>query len=209
MSLAQVEIQLKKRWASEYKWGRRQADIWDSQTNFIYNIDDFDVLNERIFTEFGTHRKFIDLRDYTLNRWYNFHSAMAVEHIFQQHPLVRKVSNNRDREKDFFVSGIPFDHKTSVFPSRYQKDIAYAQSHPIDILKWLYTNQSSQQRFHLKNRLFLVLHKKDGDHWKLKAELQWIKLLVDTYLDNFNERNLFELSHSSGMVKTDVIFGVR
>ncbi|MGB0851254.1 MAG: hypothetical protein ACPGTP_08395 [Bacteroidia bacterium] len=209
MNLEQIEIQLKKRWASEYKWGRKQADIWDSQTNFIYDIADFDVLNERIFTEFGTHRKFVDLRDYALNRWYNFHSAMAVEHIFEQHPLVRKVSNQRDREKDFFVSGISFDHKTSVFPAKYGHDISYAQSHPIDLLKWLYTNQSSQQRFHLKNRLFLVLHKNDGNHWKLKAELQWIKLLVDTYLENFSERKLFELSHSNGVVKTDVIFGVR
>ena len=209
MNLEHTEIQLKKRWASEYKWGRKQADIWDSQTNFIYKISAFDTLNEKIYNEFSTHSKYTELRDYALNRWYNFQSAMAVEYIFNSHPIVRKVKNDKDREKDFFINGIPFDHKTSVFPSKYAGDIETAQAQPKELLKWLYTNQSSQQRFHLKNRFFVVLHKADGQHWRLKAELEWIKLLVHTYLDSFDETKLIELSYSKGVIKTDVIFGVR
>ena len=112
-------------------------------------------------------------------------------------------------EKDFFINGIPFDHKTSVFPSKYIGDLASVQAQPKEMLKWLYTNQSGQQRFHLKNRLFVLLHKADGEHWRLKAELQWIKLLIDTYLDDFSESKLIELSYGQGIIKTDIIFGVR
>ena len=96
-----------------------------------------------------------------------------------------------------------------MFPSKYNGDINSAQAQPKELLKWLYTNQSGQQRFHLKNRFFVVLHKSDGEHWRLKAELQWIKLLVDTYLDSFDDKKLIELSYSKGVIKTDVIFGVR
>ena len=209
MNLAETEIQLKKRWSTDYKWGRKQADIWDSQTNFIYTISNFDAVNKRIYDDFHTHSAYKDLRDYALNRWYNFISAQAVEHIFNIHPLVRKVSNDKDHEKDFFINGLPFDHKTSVFPKGFSGDLQAAQSNPRELVKWFYTNQSKQGRFHLKNRLFLVLHKKDGEHWRLKAELEWIKLLVHEYLDNYKESELIQLSHSKGVLKTDVIFGVR
>lgn len=209
MNLEHVEIQLKKRWATEYKWGRKQADIWDSQTNFIYNIENFDDVVDRIYDAFNTHRKYEDLRNYALNRWYNFQSAMAAEHIFNSHSLVRKVSNDKDREKDFFINGVAFDHKTSVFPLGFRNDIDFALANKKELVKWLYINQSGQQRFHTKNRIFLVLHKADGEHWRLKAELSWLKVLIDEYLDSYNERNLIELSHSKGILKTDVIFGIR
>ena len=209
MNLEHTEIQLKKRWASEYKWGRKQADIWDSQTNFIYSISDFDDVVARVYDEFHTHSKYADLRNYALNRWYNFQSAMAVEYIFNAHPLVRKVQNDKDKEKDFYIKGIAFDHKTSVYPKGFGQEIDFALANPKELAKWLYINQSSQQRFHAKNRLFLVLHKNDGEHWRLKAELSWIKVLVDTYLDAYREIDLISLKHSKGVLKTDVIFGCR
>ncbi len=209
VNLEHTEIQLKKRWASEYKWGRKQADIWDSQTNFVYEILDFDEVVAQVYDEFNTHRKYKDLRNYALNRWYNFQSAMAVEHIFNAHPKVRKVKNDKDREKDFYINGVAFDHKTSVFPSGFGNDVAYAQDHPKELLKWLYLNQSEEQRFHATNRLFLVLHKKDGEHWRLKAELSWLKVLIDAYLDSYRELDLISLKHSKGVLKTDLIFGCR
>ncbi len=204
-----MEIQLKKRWSSEYKWGRKQADIWDLQTNFIYSISEFDEVNKEIYNRFSTHKKFQELRNYGLNRWYNFWSAQAVEFIFTSHPLVRQVKNAMDREKDLFINGIAFDHKTSVYPKGYNVGLKDAQIQLKELAKWLYINQSSQQRIHLKNRLFVVLYKNDGEHWRLKAELGWIKLLVDEYLDSFSTKNLIELSHRKGVVKCDIIFGVR
>lgn len=209
MNLQHVEIQLKKRWAAQYKWGRKQADIWDTHTNFIYKIADFDDVLARIYDEFNTHSKYEELRNYALNRWYNFQSAMAVEYIFSTHPKVRRVKNDKDREKDFYINGIAFDHKTSVFPRGFAPGIDAAIADPKELAKWLYINQSSQQRFHAKNRLFLVLYKNDGEHWRLKAELSWIKVLVDAYLDEYKEIDLISLKHSGGVLKTDIIFGQR
>lgn len=204
-----MEIQLKMRWSSEYDWGRKQADIWDSQTNFIYSIPNFDEINIELYNRFGTHTKFQELRNYGLNRWYNFWSSQAVEYIFSQHPLVRQVKTITDRKKDFYINGIAFDQKTTVYPKSYEKNIAYAQTNPKELASWLFINQSNQRRFHLENRLFIVLFKKDGDHWKLKAELSWMKLLIEDYLNNFKAENLIELSRSKEIVKCDIVFGIR
>ena len=209
MNLKELEIQLKKRWALDYNWGRKQGDDWDKRTNFIYNISDFDSISREIELRFSKTSDYLALKNYAFNRWYNFWSAMAVEYIFNTHPCVRRVKNATDREKDFFINDIAFDHKTTVFPSKFDEDIELAKQNPIELLKWLYINQSSQKRFHLKNRLFVVLHKKDGQHWRLKAELQWIKLLVDVYLEDFDEDRLVVLKHSQGVIKTDAIFGMR
>lgn len=209
VNLNQTEIQLKKRWSSAYHWGRKQADIWDTQTNFIYGIAEFDEVVDKVFNTFSTHSKYVDLRNYALNRWYNFQSAKAVEYIFNTHPKVRKVSNAQDREKDFYINGLAFDHKTSVYPRGFGHTLDFALNNPKELAKWLYINQSEEQRFHTENRLFLVLYNKGGDHWRLKAELEWIKLRIDNYLENYEECSLIDLKHSSGVSKTDIIFGVR
>ena len=56
---------------------------------------------------------------------------------------------------------MPFDHKTSVYPSAFKKTLEYAKEHREELIDWLYENQSKQQRFHMKNRLFVVVFSSD------------------------------------------------
>jgi hypothetical protein len=205
LTIHQTEIELKKRWAIPYYWGRKQYDSWDKDTNFIYTIDTFDEIEAEIANRFKDSKQQEQLTNYAWNRWYNFQSAKAIEHIFTAHPKVRKVWNGRDREKDFFIDDIPFDHKTSIFPSNYGNDVEFAKQHPKDLAKWLYINQSKQQRFHIKNRLFVVLHNPTGEHWKLKAELSWLEQLITNYLDSFSKDNLITLTHKNGSLLTDIL----
>lgn len=79
MNLSDIEIELQKRLSFPYKWGRKQSNYWDQKTNFIYKIKNFDVLLETISNLEQ------EVKDYAMNRWYNFWSAMAVEHIFSKH----------------------------------------------------------------------------------------------------------------------------
>ncbi len=209
MNLDQLEIQLKKRLASEYKWGRKQADIWETHTDFVCSIPNFEDVVARIYDEFNTHARFVDLRNYALNRWYEYYSSLAVEHIFHMHPKVRKVKDTSDREKYFYINGIAFDHKTITFPSEFHQEVNKAMLDPKEFLKWVYKDPSNQQYSEAKYRLFLVLHQDDGEHWRLKAELNWIKACVDTFLDNYKEIDLISFKTSGVMVKTGLIFGVK
>ena len=70
---------------------------------------------------------------------------------------------------------------------------AYAKQNPKELLLWLYRNQSQQQRKHLENRMFLIVYAKDGEHWKLKAQIQWLKQIISTYVTTFDDSKLYRL----------------
>ena len=201
MDLERVENELKKRIIHPYKWGRKQSNDWDIKTNFIYTTYSFkrliqqtDLLNQ-------------DLKDYALNRWYNYWSAMAAESIFETHRKVTANKNKYDKLVDFKINNIPFDHKTTVFPKGFNKSFDYAINHKKELITWLYNNQSQEGRKHLKNRLFLILYdKKNQNHWKLKSEIVLLKTEIDKYVIHFSKDNLIKLNFGKGDLLSDIIW---
>ena len=190
-SLQNIESELKKRLQYKYIWGQKQNDIWDFHTNFIYSTLRWEELVFKMKqTAADNNLKKIDLFNYAANRWFNFWSSVAVEEIFCSIPDVKAVANKKDKQKDFFLCGIPFDHKTSVFPRQFKKSYEYAQSNKAELITWLYQNQSIQKRHHLKNRLFIVVFAENGEHWKLKAEISLLKNSIEKYVEGFKPEQL-------------------
>ena len=112
-----------------------------------------------------------------------------------------------DKNKDFFINSIPFDHKSTVLPKKYNNTFEINDENEQELLTWLYMNQSQQGRKHLKNRLFLVFYDKNtNDHWKLKAELTLIDKVVDEYLSSFDELKLTKLEIDNNDIVTDLIW---
>ena len=215
LDLGKIESELKKRINYPYKWGRKQNNYWDAFSNFIYKIDNFEILKEKIKSRFKEIKNeeiiFEEFFNYAINRWYNFWSAMAVEHIFCSLPEVIPNKNEKDKLVDFTINGINFDHKTSIFPRKYSNDINFAQEHLDDLIKWLYNNQSKQKREHYKNRLFIVLYKKDDlKHWKLKAEISWLKDFIINYIDNFDKDKLNKFYFkNNNETLSDIIWAIK
>ncbi len=200
MDLLRVETELKKRLAYPYKWGRKQSDDWDAKSSFIYTTYSFEKLLEKIasFDE--------EVRNYALNRWYNFWSAEAVENLFSLQEKVTPNINKFDKLIDFTINTTCFDHKTTVFPTGFNQTVAYAKINPAELIQWLYLNQSQESRKHLKNRLFVVLVEKNKEHWKLKAEIKLLKSAIDTYVENFDSENLFQLHLENNTILSDLIW---
>lgn len=211
MDYKRLEKELNYRTKFKYTWGRKQTDQFDKLTNFIYKTHSFNSLLEKIELHFKEETKKEDLKNYALNRWFNFWSAKGVETIFCEHQRVKAHQNSFNKYTDFFIESIPFDHKTTVFPKAFNKTVAHAKKHPEELIMWLYKNQSSQQRQHFKNRLFIVLvntNNKD-EHWKLKAEISWLKQLISTYLLNFNRSKLITLSLKDKPIFADIIWAIK
>ncbi|GIZ15093.1 hypothetical protein [Capnocytophaga catalasegens] len=200
LNLEQLEIHLKKRLDFPYVWGRKQSDSWDKQTNFVYHIRSFTDLEHRI--------KFLDEKqqNYALNRWLNFWSAKAVEQIFAMNQRVVPYRNEYDKWIDFTIDNIPFDHKTSVFPNGFGKDLNYARIHKGELIQWFYENQSQQGRKHYKNRIFVVLFAQNGQHWKLKTEINFIKIQIEDYLHHFSVEKLKEITFNQEKILSDIIW---
>lgn len=191
-TLIQIEKELKKRLAYPYKWGRKQNDEFDKLTNFVYKISNFDEVLKEIENRFKKDKNHKNIANYALNRWYNFWSAQAVEKIFCSLQNVIPALDEKDRLVDFSIDGVTFDHKTSIFPKNFPYTINEAIKRTDELIIWLYKNQSQQQRKHLKNRLFIVLYSSDGEHWKLKSEISWLKDRIEKYMKGFNPHFLLK-----------------
>ena len=181
MTITEWETELRARHALPYHWGQRQNDAFDRRTQFIYRQKTWAGLLAYLQSA-AAEPDFAALRDYAANRWYNYWSARAVEHFFGESARVRPAPNPRDRLRDFFLDGTAFDHKTSVWPAAYGGTYAAARLDPAPLIRWLYAHQSAQGRQHLENRLFVVLHRADGAHWQLKADLTRLRAAVRAFL---------------------------
>jgi hypothetical protein len=208
--LLNIEKELKKRLAYPYKWGRKQNDVFDKLTNFVYKISSFDEVLKETESRFRKDKEHQNIANYALNRWYNFWSAQAVEKIFCSLPNVKPALDEKDRLVDFTIDGVTFDHKTSIYPQNFPYTIQEAIKKTDELILWLYKHQSQQQRKHLKNRLFIVLFSSDSDHWKLKAEISWLKERIEQYMEGFNPHYLlkFQLEKNQETI-SDIIWAIR
>jgi len=213
MDLVAIEQELKKRLAYPYVWGRKQNDRYDRLTRFIYRTRTFEQLIfhlERIKTNPAYNRHAEDIRNYALNRWYNYWSARAVEEIFCTMHTVEPERDTRNRFADFSINGIRFDHKTTIYPKGFNKPLKQAQAGPKELIKWLYLNQSRERRKHFANRLFIVLHSFDGEHWKLKAEIEWLGKKIETYVKEFHPTQLHRCEFEAHPnVWADIIWAIK
>lgn len=200
MDLERLEKELKNRLLYGYSWGKKQDDSWDTITNFIYTTYSVSKLLEK------TQSLDLKIKDYAFNRWFNFWSAMGAEHIFCSHHNVIANRNKYDKLVDFQINEIPFDHKTSIFPKGFGKDINYALQNKRELIQWLYDNQSQERRKHLKNRIFIVLYDSNSEHWKMKAELTLLKNEIVKYVNNFNIDSLESFVFDKEIVFSDIIW---
>ncbi|RME44139.1 MAG: hypothetical protein D6796_12190 [Caldilineae bacterium] len=211
MDLPALQAELRKRTREPFTpWGQKQSNRWDALTNFIYHTPTWDELKIEVARRRPAGVDADRFFNYAANRWFNFWSAWGVERIFCELDGVQAATNPRDRLVDFTLHGIRFDHKTSVFPRRFPHSLSDAQQHPGLLIGWLYHNQSREGRMHFGNRLFIVLyHSKTGEHWKLRAELLWLKGKIEAYVRHFRPERLVSLQLGDGRVAlSDIIWGV-
>lgn len=199
-----VWSELRQRLAYPYIWPSRQTDAMDKATKFIYHTSRFDDLLTTLAT-YKTRPDYSDLFNYALNRWYNFWSSQVVESLFCSLEDIRPAPRY-DRTVDFFIRDIPFDHKTTVFPRGYGRSLDDALAAPQHFAHWLYTNQSSEGRYHTHNRLFIVLHADDGEHWRLKADVPLLADAIETYIEDFDPAALIPCVIGSTEAMADIIW---
>ena len=130
----------------------------------------------------------LPLRDfgrYVIRRWYNFHTHQAALDVILVHPHTRPEPDPFHHTVDFYLDDEGFDLKLTPLPQGFGHDIAYAQAHPEELVRWLYERQSAQGRFHAANRLFVVLHDAtDPDQtWELRRDFAQLEQAIHTFLD--------------------------
>jgi hypothetical protein len=133
-------------------WSIRQRDALDRATAFIYSVTSL----AEVLQQCHVARLDEQTASYAQHRWKNFvRHDVWLDLLYAEFPGCRPFENAKDRTKDLYVpvggSEIIFDLKVTRWPSRLDRTSSLA-----DVARWMYSNQSQQQRFHLDNRLFVV-----------------------------------------------------
>jgi hypothetical protein len=123
--------------------------------------------------------------NYTVRRWYNHHTHDQLLKIFYAHADVRPEANRKNHQIDFYYRDIPFDLKISRFPRAYPKTLRFAQQYPHHLAQWQYENQSNQGRYHLGNRLFVVLRNstQPSQTWRQRRDFETLETIIGSFLD--------------------------
>lgn len=208
MNLLDLETELKKRYNYPYAWGQKQNDKMDQITDFIYKTQNFEDLLNHYESKLKQLPDSEMIFQYMLNRWYNFWSAKAVEFMFSLSNIVKPHEDKFNKYIDFYIKNIPFDLKMSVYPQKFPQKFSN-DVNKVDLVKWLYKEQSKERRQHFHNRLFIIYHKTDGNHWMLKADLQWLNYYVKTYLKTFDINKLIRIRTPQEVIISDIIWAVR
>lgn len=165
------------------RWGSKQNNEVDQKTRFIYNCLTHQDLEKMI------EMKLLDSDEanYARRRWINFmrHDAWleVILEVFGQDAV--KNSNDFHQTEDLVITHrdtkYPFDLKITIWSSR---------ARDLDIGGyglWLYQNQSQQQRFHLRPRLFIVSKDESAlyDHLAAKNTIQDLQSNFTNHLHNY------------------------
>ena len=161
---------LSKNWNS-------QNNKEDELTNFIYQCD---TLGECLFQILKQN---VDIQ-YALHRWYNYKTSVACESIFCDYGAIHEVDVT-NHDVDIYINDIPFDVKVTVYPSKLINrsfDLRFRNGKN-EMLRWLYKNQSQQNRKQLVNRLYVVCDgKTEHERLAMKSNFSCIKDKISKFM---------------------------
>lgn len=170
--------ELHKAWSLLSSEWKRQNNVSDKRSNFIYYTETVDECLAKA-REMG-----ID-ENYVLHRWYNYHTSIYCEHLFVKHGA-EKEENKFHHDIDIYINGIPYDVKLTVYPAKLERDNILldlnSREGKNELIQWMYSNQSQEGRKHLMNRLFIVCSGKDTkEKLAKKSDFDTIEQKIENY----------------------------
>ena len=166
-------------------WGRAQGDNWDRLSNFIYQTYTLQGVQSQAQTRARAAGLPVEAFEaYAIRRWFNHHTHDQILKLFYAHLEIQPEPNRRHRTIDFYLRGLPFDLKLSLFPRAYPQPLLYAQQHPHHLAQWQYDYQSRQGRYHTDNRFFIILHNQAQPElsWQLRRDFATLDRLIANFL---------------------------
>ena len=146
-----------------------------------------------------------EIKNYIFRRYFNYKTSKIAEEVFLLFNCCKEVSNKKDKEKDLYIHGIPFDLKFSSKSNLNTFSHLEKQENKNQLIQWLYENQSNC-RMHFKNRIFLMVK----DNYE-KMNVERIFERVSEYIEELSKKRRFnrvEVKSKNGrqeIVKSDLI----
>ncbi len=204
MDILKLQKELRKRYLLPHTWHYKYDAYLDAKSNFIYSNYNFDEIIEK------TEKLSEDLRQYAINRWYNYWCDKGLYLIFTNHEIVTPNYNHYNEIETITIQEINFKIRSQVYPNQFARTLRYALLHKEELLYWLYRRIRKSNLHPLNNHIFVVFYQRDGDHWKLKAELYWLRNIIFNYLDHFDLQKVVRLNIQDNITNyADIIWCVK
>lgn len=192
---------------------QKQTDEMDKETRFIYKTYSVDEIIER------NRKNPIKHFDYAIRRYFNKTISHTAEELFCRYNICEKEKNKFHKSIDFWILGVPFDLKVSSYPARVgfeREDFVTEREYRDHLIKWLYENQSQQQRKHMRNRLFILCKDGDGKNTRnnniAKTKFDLMDSVIHSYLNytlkryyDKEEKVFNEINLNNKIVFSDVL----
>ena len=176
-------------------WTVRQNDHLDKETSFIYRSANLAELN----SSFADRDLNLDSRKYAIHRWRNFkrHEAWLLL-LLEEVKSTSLPEFSYHKQVDFYIATesekIPFDLKVTRFPKSAARQLSDRE-----LAEWFYLNQSTEGRFHLGNRFFVV-----GDPESSLYNLETALLTVREFAGEMSRFRHF-IDHGNGSSSRAVV----
>jgi hypothetical protein len=177
---------------------QKQNDVDDNISTIIYNANTIEDLQE------------CPDMNYALHRWYNFKTSKFYENVFAACGAIPE-QNEKNKEIDFYLDGIPYDLKVTIFPNALRKkaylyDMTRRQGKN-NLIKWLYKNQSNEGRHHNANRIFIVCDEQSIEKSLiLKCRFDIIKPKIIAFVNYTKKKGHNNILINNKKVYSDIIY---
>ncbi|MBW2961512.1 hypothetical protein [Mesonia aestuariivivens] len=208
--LTYIENQLQQRLIYPYEFVEIQYENWSTYANFIYDFSSWDALVEAMkatIEAYGLNKR--EFFNYAANRWFNYWSTIAIEQIFTEVEGIIPSLSYKNRLVDFNLRGIDFSLNITVFPEDFKQTLYYAQHHQEELLYWMCSKHPQQEILSPKNRLFVIAYSNEVEPWKLKAEISWLKTVIQKYVSTFDASKLEQLQLNGESFYSAIIWAVK
>jgi hypothetical protein len=176
-------------------WQIKQNDSLDLLTSHIYSCRTIEELKF-----FAMEKSLSDTQfEYSIHRWRNFkrHEAWLAL-LFEQVPQISLPKKSFHKTQDFIIHAsnqdIPFDLKITRFPFSAQPNLTDSE-----LASWFYENQSTQSRYHLANRFFVV-----GQPESALYDLSSARFRISEFVTDMSKFRHF-IHHSNGSSSRAVV----
>lgn len=180
-----IESELQHRLSITSECNKKQNHLWDGYSNFIYSTVKWENVISKISKSAIKYKvNEEEFFNYTINRWYDYWSDLAVELVLSNSKNIFSIHNDT---KELF------DFKMIVFPEDFGKSLQYTRENSKELIYWLANSSSQQSKKNFENIIYIVLYTDDGEHWKLKAQISWLSDIISAYVATFDDSRLFRL----------------
>jgi len=203
-------IPIRKKPNMKIKWGAIQNKEYDKRTN-PFSIYRFNQLIDYIMNKLTDNYE----RDYCFCRWWRCWGAMCDEYCFCSKGKAVPNPNKKDKMWDFKFNNVgglntEFDLKSTRIPNKFtDKERDYYINNPEELIKWYYEEQSTQSRYGLQNKLYLV-HIADNqcEENMLRVDFDRKQEVIDNYFKRIEsgEHRPYHLDIGDCVVDSDILF---